>query len=192
MRRALLAMLLVGAAVLAGGQSAQAAGEGQPTDWNRFYYYPYVYYPHHENTTACTTAIRRNGRSRFTTRTGTTSTQPRSHSTQAITLFSTYSKTGHPASVAGIKLQRQHVLTRRGSTTRTNRLDPRGRRVQPNGVSVDIVGLPSFHALEHLNPLAVDLGHIDRAIGPLIHQMRQFQGVGGSPVPQKFAVQIQQ
>ena len=46
MRRALLAMLLVGAAVLAGGQSAQAAGEGQPTDWNRFYYYPYVYYPH--------------------------------------------------------------------------------------------------------------------------------------------------
>jgi len=24
---------------------AQAAGRGQPTDWNRFYYYPYVYYP---------------------------------------------------------------------------------------------------------------------------------------------------
>lgn len=46
MRRALLAMLLVGAAVLAGGQTAQAAGEGQPTDWNRYYYYPYVYYPH--------------------------------------------------------------------------------------------------------------------------------------------------
>jgi hypothetical protein len=21
-------------------------GEGQPTDWGRFYYYPYVYYPH--------------------------------------------------------------------------------------------------------------------------------------------------
>lgn len=26
--------------------AAQAAGEGQPTDWNRFYNYPYVYYPH--------------------------------------------------------------------------------------------------------------------------------------------------
>ena len=25
---------------------AQAAGRGQPTDWNRFNYYPYVYYPH--------------------------------------------------------------------------------------------------------------------------------------------------
>ncbi|MFN0199770.1 MAG: hypothetical protein ACKVT0_23700 [Planctomycetaceae bacterium] len=25
---------------------AKAAGRGQPTDWNRFYYYPYVYYPH--------------------------------------------------------------------------------------------------------------------------------------------------
>ena len=24
---------------------SQAAGQGQPTDWNRFYYYPYVYYP---------------------------------------------------------------------------------------------------------------------------------------------------
>ena len=45
MRRALLAMLLVGAAVLAGSQSAQAAGEGQPSDWGRFYNYPYVYYP---------------------------------------------------------------------------------------------------------------------------------------------------
>ena len=25
--------------------SAQAQGRGQPTDWQRFYYYPYVYYP---------------------------------------------------------------------------------------------------------------------------------------------------
>jgi len=31
---------------LMGGNSAQAAGNGQPYDWNRFYYYPYVYYPH--------------------------------------------------------------------------------------------------------------------------------------------------
>jgi hypothetical protein len=46
MRRAFLAMLVMGAAVVAGSQSAQAAGEGQPSDWNRFYNYPYVYYPH--------------------------------------------------------------------------------------------------------------------------------------------------
>ena len=26
--------------------TAQAAGVGQPYDWGRFYYYPYVYYPH--------------------------------------------------------------------------------------------------------------------------------------------------
>lgn len=25
---------------------ARAAGNGQPTDWSRFYHYPYVYYPH--------------------------------------------------------------------------------------------------------------------------------------------------
>jgi hypothetical protein len=24
----------------------EAAPPGQPTDWQRFYYYPYVYYPH--------------------------------------------------------------------------------------------------------------------------------------------------
>ena len=29
-----------------GQQTCEAAGEGQPTDWNRFNYYPYVYYPH--------------------------------------------------------------------------------------------------------------------------------------------------
>jgi hypothetical protein len=26
-------------------QRATAANEGQPSDWQRFYYYPYVYYP---------------------------------------------------------------------------------------------------------------------------------------------------
>jgi len=36
---------LVAASSLA-PSTAQAAGRGQPTDWNRFYYYPYVYYPH--------------------------------------------------------------------------------------------------------------------------------------------------
>ena len=25
---------------------ARAAGRGQPADWQRFYYYPYIYYPH--------------------------------------------------------------------------------------------------------------------------------------------------
>ena len=49
-RRALLACTLfvatlTGAVALAPSQS-HAAGEGQPTDWQRFYYYPYVYYPH--------------------------------------------------------------------------------------------------------------------------------------------------
>ena len=37
---------LVCAAIFAAGSDVQAAGEGQPTDWNRFYHYPYVYYPH--------------------------------------------------------------------------------------------------------------------------------------------------
>ncbi len=41
---------LFGAAVLTAAVSflspqAEAAGEGQPTDWHRFYYYPYIYYP---------------------------------------------------------------------------------------------------------------------------------------------------
>lgn len=29
-----------------GANQADAAGVGQPYDWGRFYYYPYVYYPH--------------------------------------------------------------------------------------------------------------------------------------------------
>jgi hypothetical protein len=42
-----LAVMLVAAAVLAVvDRPAQAAGQGQPYDWNRFNYYPYVYYPH--------------------------------------------------------------------------------------------------------------------------------------------------
>ena len=32
--------------MLGNSSTAQAAGRGQPTDWNRFNYYPYVYYPH--------------------------------------------------------------------------------------------------------------------------------------------------
>jgi hypothetical protein len=42
---AVLLSTLVGAASLAPA-TAMAAGEGQPSDWHRFYYYPYVYYPH--------------------------------------------------------------------------------------------------------------------------------------------------
>ncbi len=46
MKRGLLAALLLAAIAAVGGNSAQAAGYGQPTDWARFYNYPYVYYPH--------------------------------------------------------------------------------------------------------------------------------------------------
>jgi hypothetical protein len=41
---------LLWAAVMICGAFAMAptasAAEGQPTDWERYYYYPYVYYPH--------------------------------------------------------------------------------------------------------------------------------------------------
>jgi hypothetical protein len=50
MLRRILTTALLGLAVVAanswGGSSATAAGRGQPTDWNRFNYYPYLYYPH--------------------------------------------------------------------------------------------------------------------------------------------------
>lgn len=40
-----LPLLLVAVAFVSAGQ-VEAAGEGQPADWDRFYHYPYVYYPH--------------------------------------------------------------------------------------------------------------------------------------------------
>jgi hypothetical protein len=50
LRKTMLGILVcvsVLTAVLAGGAtSAKAAGVGQPYDWSRYYYYPYVYYPH--------------------------------------------------------------------------------------------------------------------------------------------------
>ena len=50
MLRRILTTGLICLAVLAatqfGDSTAKAAGRGQPTDWNRFNYYPYVYYPH--------------------------------------------------------------------------------------------------------------------------------------------------
>ena len=33
-----------------GSGDAEAAPPGQPTNWQRFYYYPYVYYPHNFQT----------------------------------------------------------------------------------------------------------------------------------------------
>jgi hypothetical protein len=50
MMRRIIGSLLVVAAMAVGlglsSNSAEAAGRGQPYDWQRFYYYPYVYYPH--------------------------------------------------------------------------------------------------------------------------------------------------
>jgi hypothetical protein len=34
------------AAAAGAGRTAEAAPPGQPSNWQRFYYYPYVYYPH--------------------------------------------------------------------------------------------------------------------------------------------------
>ena len=48
-KRAWQTALLAGVAILGiiglVPESASAANRGQPTDWQRFYYYPYVYYP---------------------------------------------------------------------------------------------------------------------------------------------------
>ncbi|HHS89621.1 MAG TPA: hypothetical protein ENJ26_04555 [Rhodobacteraceae bacterium] len=48
-RRLAFASLMAGAMVVVfGSSSAEVSaqqGYGQPTDWNRFYYYPYIYYP---------------------------------------------------------------------------------------------------------------------------------------------------
>lgn len=43
-----MGLCAIALAVMAGmgASSAQAAPPGQPSDWQRFYYYPYVYYPH--------------------------------------------------------------------------------------------------------------------------------------------------
>ena len=48
-RRLLMGLILLvtaGAALQMDSGRALAGQPGQPTDWNRFYYYPYVYYPH--------------------------------------------------------------------------------------------------------------------------------------------------
>lgn len=50
-RRLLLSLAVVTAAFLGTTDTASAAGRGQPTDWDRFLYYPYVYYPHNFQST---------------------------------------------------------------------------------------------------------------------------------------------
>jgi hypothetical protein len=48
MRNLMRGMLIVAVTTIGGlitGADTHAAGPGQPTDWQRFYYYPYVYYP---------------------------------------------------------------------------------------------------------------------------------------------------
>lgn len=48
LRRFTLASLVVAAIVVSlfNPTETRAAGRGQPTDWKRFFYYPYLYYPH--------------------------------------------------------------------------------------------------------------------------------------------------
>ncbi len=48
LKRALLAAVVLSLGALAASTpgTCQAARPGQPADWGRFYYYPYVYYPH--------------------------------------------------------------------------------------------------------------------------------------------------
>lgn len=43
-RLCLLCVAVLGVAMQP--ETAEAGGYGQPTDWQRFYNYPYVYYPH--------------------------------------------------------------------------------------------------------------------------------------------------
>src|ERR1700683_5304002 len=42
----LIAATVMAAALCVSPTPARAGNEGQPPDWQRFYYYPYVYYPH--------------------------------------------------------------------------------------------------------------------------------------------------
>lgn len=46
LKRVLFIVVLTVIAVSAYSDRAAAAPPGQPTDWQRFYYYPYIYYPH--------------------------------------------------------------------------------------------------------------------------------------------------
>jgi len=46
LNKLLIVSVVVVAAFVTSGNAAQAAPPGQPADWQRFYHYPYVYYPH--------------------------------------------------------------------------------------------------------------------------------------------------
>jgi len=47
MLKRLILFAVIAAASSAGlGSAVEAAPPGQPADWQRFYHYPYVYYPH--------------------------------------------------------------------------------------------------------------------------------------------------
>jgi hypothetical protein len=46
MLRRLVLMAVIAVAVLSTVRPAEATPPGQPADWQRFYYYPYIYYPH--------------------------------------------------------------------------------------------------------------------------------------------------
>lgn len=44
-KRVLLFAVIAAAACVQSTESVEAAPPGQPSDWQRFYHYPYVYYP---------------------------------------------------------------------------------------------------------------------------------------------------
>ncbi len=46
MLRKLIAIAVIAVAVLSSVRPVEATPPGQPSDWQRFYYYPYIYYPH--------------------------------------------------------------------------------------------------------------------------------------------------
>ncbi len=46
LKRVCLFSVMCLAALAITKEPAQAGQPGQPSDWQRFYYYPYVYYPH--------------------------------------------------------------------------------------------------------------------------------------------------
>ena len=51
LRRAIQStVFLLGTAMVLMTGTADAAQPGQPSDWQRFYHYPYVYYPHNFQT----------------------------------------------------------------------------------------------------------------------------------------------
>ena len=46
MLKRLIVLAVITVAVLTSVRTVEAAPPGQPSDWQRFYHYPYVYYPH--------------------------------------------------------------------------------------------------------------------------------------------------